>query len=238
MGVWGRKTLPPTSRQDAIRNTQYATFRPYFQINHEGDSPVNQTICVYSSSSTAIDELYFETAAQLGQLIASRGDELLYGGGMIGLMGAIAEAVRENGGKVIGVIPKALDRPGIVYENCDELIITEGMRERKAIMDARSDAFIALPGGYGTLEELLEIITLKQLKYHNKPIVILNVNHFYDPLLAQFDTIVQQRFAKPESQDLYRVTDSITEALQYIDSYTPYHFSDKWLTDVEKKGKE
>lgn len=197
---------------------------------------MNQTICVYSSSSTAIEQLYFDAATQLGQLMALRGDELLYGGGMIGLMGAIAEAVRKNGGKVIGVIPKALDRPGIVYENCDELIVTEGMRERKAMMDARSEAFIALPGGYGTLEELLEIITLKQLKYHNKPIVILNLNHFYDPLLAQFESIAQQHFAKHESQDLYRVTDSITDALQYIDSYTPYQFSDKWLTDVEKKG--
>lgn len=196
---------------------------------------MNQTICVYSSSSTAIDQLYFDTAAQLGQTIALRGDELLYGGGMIGLMGEIAEAVRQNGGKVIGVIPRALNISGIVYENCDELIITEGMRERKAIMDTRSNAFIALPGGYGTLEELLEIITLKQLKYHNKPIIILNVNHFYDPLLALFDSIAQQRFAKPESQDLYRVTDSITATLQYIDSYTPYPFSDKWLTNVDKK---
>ncbi len=199
---------------------------------------MNQTICVYSSSSTAIDPHYFETATQLGQAMASRGDELLYGGGMIGLMGAIAEAVRENGGKVTGVIPKALNLPGIVYENCDELIVTEGMRERKAMMDARSDAFIALPGGYGTLEELLEIITLKQLKYHNKPIVILNVNHFYDPLLAQFDLIIRQRFAKTESQDLYFVTDSIADTLQYIDSYVPFQFSDKWLeprtTNIER----
>jgi uncharacterized protein (TIGR00730 family) len=199
---------------------------------------MNQTICVYSSSSTAIDPHFFETATQLGQAMASRGDELLYGGGMIGLMGAIAEAVRENGGKVTGVIPKALNLPGIVYENCDELIVTEGMRERKAMMDARSDAFIALPGGYGTLEELLEIITLKQLKYHNKPIVILNVNHFYDPLLAQFDLIIRQRFAKTESQDLYFVTDSIADTLQYIDSYVPFQFSDKWLepraTNIER----
>lgn len=197
---------------------------------------MNQTICVYSSSSTVIDQLYFDTARELGRAIASRGDELLYGGGMIGLMGAIADSVRENGGKVIGVIPKALDQPGIVDKNCHELIVTEGMRERKAIMDARSDAFIALPGGYGTLEELLEIITLKQLKYHNKPIVILNVNRFYDPLLAQFDSIVEKRFAKSESRDLYRVASSVAGALEYIDTYTPFRFGDKWLTDVEKKS--
>jgi uncharacterized protein (TIGR00730 family) len=196
---------------------------------------VNQTICVYSASSTVIDPVYFETAAQLGRTIALRGDHLLYGGGMLGLMGTIAAAVRGNGGKVIGVIPKALDLPGIVDENCDELIVTVGMRERKAVMDARSDAFIALPGGFGTLEELLEIITLKQLKYHNKPIVILNVNRFYDPLLAQFESIIQQRFAKPESQALYLVTDSVTDTLQYIDSYTPFQFSDKWLTNTECK---
>lgn len=197
---------------------------------------MNKTICVYSSSSSAIDPLYFENAAQLGQAIALRQDRLLFGGGMIGLMGMVATAIHENGGQVIGVIPKALNLQGIVYENCDELIVTDGLRERKAVMDARSDAFIALPGGYGTLEELLEIITLKQLKYHNKPIVILNVNHFFDQLLAQFQFFIDHRFAKPECQKLYYVTEIVTDALQYIDSYTPYQFSNKWLTNTEKNN--
>lgn len=195
---------------------------------------MNKTICVYSSSSIAIDQVYFELATALGKEIALRKDHMLFGAGMIGLMGAVATAVHQNQGKVIGVIPKALNLQGIVYEQCDELIITEGLRERKAVMDLRSDAFIALPGGYGTLEEVLEIITLKQLHYHNKPIVILNGNHFYDNLLEQFAVIIQQQFAKPETQQLYLVTDSISIALKYIDTYQPYAFEDKWFTDVGK----
>ena len=121
---------------------------------------MNKVICVYSSSSCAIDEKYFQVAAELGREIALRQDTTLYGGGLLGLMGAVAKAAQEHRGKVIGVIPEALNVEGVVYENCDELIVTDTLRERKAVMDSRSDAFIALPGGYGTLEELLEIITL------------------------------------------------------------------------------
>lgn len=197
---------------------------------------MNQVICVYSSSSCAIDRLYFEVAGELGKAIALRGDRLLFGGGLVGLMGATAKAVHQCRGKVIGVIPIALNVEGVVYECCDELIVTEGMRERKAVMDARSDAFIALPGGFGTLEEILEIITLKQLKYHNKPVVILNVNGYYDRLLAQFDELIGQRFAKPESKGLYHVAANPNEALEYIDSYQPMIIKEKWLTDVENKN--
>lgn len=191
---------------------------------------MSKVICVYSSSSNSIDKIYFDIASELGEAIAVRGDILLFGGGTRGLMGATAVSAHGMGGRVIGVIPKALNQKGIVYETCDELIITEDLRKRKSIMDARSDAFIALPGGYGTLEELLEIITLKQLKYHNKPIVILNVNQYYDFLLKQFDTIAHGHFAKPESSMLYHVTADVAEALDYIDAYKPIEFKDKWLT--------
>lgn len=196
---------------------------------------MNKTICVYSSSSSAVDEIYFQVAYELGRQIAVRGDNMLFGGGMVGLMGATARAVHENHGRVIGVIPKALNLKGIVYETCDQLIITEGMRERKGEMDARSDAFIALPGGYGTLEELLEIITLKQLKYHNKPIVILNTNNFFSNLLEQFLHIEEEKFAKPETKDLFFVTQEVEEALNYIDFYEPYKFGDKWFTHTEEE---
>lgn len=199
------------------------------------DIDMNKTICIYSSSSCAIDQVYFETATILGQQIANRGDHLLFGGGLIGLMGATARAVHQSNGKVIGVIPKALNLTGIVYESCDELIVTADLRERKAIMDSRSNAFIALPGGYGTLEELLEIITLKQLGYHQKPIVILNVNGFYQKLLECFDQLIQQHFAKPECRKLYHVTDQAMEALDYIDTYQPHSLTEKWLTDVDCK---
>jgi uncharacterized protein (TIGR00730 family) len=120
----------------------------------------------------------------------------------------------------------------VVYEYCDELVVTTDMRTRKAAMDQRSDSFIALPGGYGTMEELLEIITLKQLNYHEKPVVILNTAGFYDPLLAQFECIIHLNFAKPSCRELYYVTDNIMEALAYIDHYQPVKVRPKWLTDT------
>jgi cytokinin riboside 5'-monophosphate phosphoribohydrolase len=196
---------------------------------------MNKNICVYSSSSCNIDNMYFDTAAELGRQIAIQGDTLLFGGGLLGLMGATAKAVHQNNGKVIGVIPKALNLQGVVYESCNELIVTEGLRERKAVMDSKSHAFIALPGGYGTLEELMEIITLKQLGYHNKPVVILNVNGFYQDLLALFEQFIDQHFAKPDCRKLYQVTNDVREALAYIETYQPFVFREKWLTDVDNK---
>lgn len=195
---------------------------------------MNKVICVYSSSSCTVDKVYFDVAAALGREIAAKGDAMLFGAGMIGLMGETARTVHLGKGKVIGVIPEALNIKGVVYELCDELIVTKGMRERKAVMDERSDAFVALPGGFGTLEELLEIITLKQLGYHNKPIVILNVNSFYGKLLEQFEAIMGECFAKQESRQLYYITDSVPDALSYIDNYVPFDHGNKWLTDVEK----
>ena len=195
---------------------------------------MGKVICVYSSSSCKLDNIYYEAAAELGRQIAKRGDTFLYGGGMVGIMGEMAKAVHENNGRVIGVIPQELNVDGIVYTNCDELVVTKGMRNRKEVMDTRSDAFIAMPGGFGTLEELLEIITLKQLGYHKKPIVILNINGFYEELLSQFDQIIEEHFAKEESRKLYFVTEDISSALMYIDKYEYVEFKTKWLTDVEK----
>ena len=159
---------------------------------------------------------------------------MLFGGGLLGLMGATAKSVHQNNGKVIGVIPKSLNIPGVVYESCDQLIVTEGLRERKAVMDSKSDAFIALPGGYGTLEELLEIITLKQLGYHNKPVIILNTNGFYQHLLELFEQFFDEHFAKSDCKKLYQVVQDPSEALTSIDHYQPFVFREKWLTDVEK----
>jgi cytokinin riboside 5'-monophosphate phosphoribohydrolase len=198
---------------------------------------MNKIICVYSSSSCNIDNIYFKTAAELGRQIALQGDILLFGGGMLGLMGTTAKAVHQNGGRVIGVIPKALNLPGIVYEYCDELIITEGLRERKAMMDSKSQAFIALPGGYGTLEEILEIITLKQLGYHNKPVIILNTNGFYRQLFTLFEQLIDEHFAKSDCRRLYQIVGNVTEALTNIDTYQPFVFREKWLTDVESTKK-
>ncbi len=191
---------------------------------------MKKVICVYSSSSNTIDTSYFDLAAELGRAIAANGDTLLFGGGMRGLMGATATAAHDSGAKVIGVIPEALNIKGIAFEACDERIVTKGIRERKAIMDERSEAFIALPGGFGTLEELIEIISLKLLKYHNKPIVIMNRGGFYNAMLKQFEDIIEGSFAKPESRMLYHVTADAADAIEYINSYKPIKLNDKWLT--------
>ena len=188
---------------------------------------MDKVICVYSSSSCILDKIYFEATEKLGEQIALRKDVLLYGGGYTGLMGAIAQSVHSGGGKVIGVIPEKLNQVGIVYPYCDELIVTSGMRERKGIMDSRADAFIALAGGFGTLEELLEIITLKQLVYHNKPIVILNTNEFYKPMFEQFELIIKEKFAKPECSELYFITDNVTDAFKLYRFISTTCFSGK-----------
>lgn len=196
-------------------------------------------LCVYSSSSCAIDEIYFSQATKLGEAMAQRDYGLIFGGGMVGLMGATARAIHNHGGRVVGVIPQALNKKGIVYENCDELIVTGEMRERKATMEERATGFIALPGGFGTLEELLEIITLKQLRYHNKPIVILNINNFYDGLVKIFDNIINLKFAKEQSRDLYYITEDINNALDYLDEYQPRDLGSKWFTKKEvEKGEK
>jgi cytokinin riboside 5'-monophosphate phosphoribohydrolase len=197
---------------------------------------MNKVICVFSSSSNTIDQAYYNAASELGSAIASQDDVFLFGGGLTGLMGECARAVHRSGGKVIGVIPEALNEKGIVYESCDELIVTSNMRERKAQMDERSDAFIALPGGFGTIEEVMEIITLKQLRYHNKPIVLLNISGFYDHLLEHIKIIVDQQFAKTACYDLFFVTDNVKHALDYVESYAPEGFEERWLTAVEPSG--
>lgn len=179
------------------------------------------SICVYSSSSEHIEAKYFEAARALGRLIGKRGDTLVFGGGNIGLMNAMAVACQASGGRAVGVIPAMLREKKWCLETSDELIVTDGMRDRKAVMEERGDGFIAMPGGFGTLEELLEIITLRQLKYHDKPIVVLDVDGYYDPLLEQFERMFTERFAKPRYRELYYVTADPAEAVEHIESYEP-----------------
>ncbi len=176
-------------------------------------------ICVYCSSSEEIPRPYFELARRLGQEMARRGHELVYGGGNVGLMGEVARAVKAGGGRVYGVMPRALLDYEIGFEQADELVITETVRERKALMDARAEAFLALPGGPGTLEELLEIITLKQLGYHRKAIVIVNGFDYYAPLLEQLYKAVRERFARPSLLELFHVEREPEPALDYIEAY-------------------
>ena len=177
-----------------------------------------KAICVYASGSTKLDESYIREAETLGTLIAQNGMALVFGGGRDGLMGAVARGAASAGGTIIGVIPDRLNVDGIRFEHCTELLVTQTLRERKATMEQRADAFIALPGGFGTLEELLEIITLRHLGYHGKPIAVINTNGFYDDLVSQFDQTVHHGFAAKQACDVYGICADAHEALAYIQS--------------------
>jgi len=156
------------------------------------------------------------------------GYSLVYGGADAGIMGLIAAETHRLGGRVIGAIPQKLADKGLAWDGLDECVITGDMRERKRVMEERADAFITLPGGFGTLEEVLEIITLKQLQYHNKAIVFLNVCGFFDSLLALFARIFAENFAKPEFERLYHIAADPADALSYIRGYRPPAPIEKW----------
>lgn len=176
-------------------------------------------VCVYCSSSNHVARLYFEVAEQAGRRLAEGGYTLVYGGGNVGLMGTLARAVHAHGGQVIGVIPEALKaREGVAYDVADQLITTATMQKRKAIMYTRADAFLVLPGGLGTLEEFMEVLTLRQLGYHNKPIALVNTDGFYDPLLHLFDHFVEAHFASGQTRALFHVAPDPDDAIQYLEA--------------------
>jgi cytokinin riboside 5'-monophosphate phosphoribohydrolase len=185
-------------------------------------------IAVYCASSNTVPEVYFEAARELGRLMARQSAVLVYGGGSVGLMGAISNAMLESGAEVVGVIPYALQQREVGNDAVTELIITNSMRERKAIMEEKADAFITLPGGFGTLEEIFEIVTGRQLGYHAKPLVILNTAGFYDHLLEHLALSAQQNFLKQNHLDLLYVVNTPQEALDYINQYHPPTLEDKF----------
>lgn len=193
-----------------------------------------RSICVFASSSSHLDKPYYECASALGRDIARRGMSVVFGGGAEGLMGALARGAAECGGIITGIIPEFMNVPGVAFEGCTELITTRTMRERKALMERRSDAFIALPGGFGTLEEILEIITLRQLGRHNRPVALINAQGFFDPLAAQFDSIVAQRFAQAEALSVFSVVDTPTAALDYITNAVVSPFVKVFLQNKEE----
>jgi len=190
---------------------------------------VIKNVCVYAASSDAVATEYIEAAESLGSLLAERGYGLVYGAGNLGLMGVLAKAVHEGGGHVIGVIPDRLRDLELAYEAADELIVTESMSERKAIMASRADAFVAMPGGFGTLEEILEVLVLKQLWYHQKPIAFLNTNSIYSRLIGFFESLMAQQFIKDSHRTLYEVCETPAEAVMYIESYKPSVPHQKWF---------
>ena len=179
-----------------------------------------KNICVFASSSNYLEDVFYQHAKELGDLIGLNNYNIVYGGSRLGLMYTCAGAVKENGGKVYGIMPKRLADMGCANpDDCDQFIMTSGMRERKAELDKISDAVVALAGGYGTLEELSEIIVQKQLGYNNKPIVILNTSGFYNSLIRFFEDIIEKQFANVNSRKLYYIASTPQEAVEYIKNY-------------------
>ena len=164
-----------------------------------------KNVCVYSASSTKIAPVYFAVAEELGHLLASRGINLINGAGSIGLMAATSNAALASGGTVTGVIPRFMIEQGWHHTGLTQLVETETMHERKHLMAEMSDGIIALPGGCGTLEELLEIITWKQLGLYLKPIVVLNIDGYFNPLLEMLQKAIDENFMRPEHQNIWQV---------------------------------
>jgi cytokinin riboside 5'-monophosphate phosphoribohydrolase len=175
------------------------------------------SVCVFCSSSNLVQPAFVDVARRLGHELAMRGYRLVYGGGDVGLMGVLARSAHAANGKVVGILPRSLrEGEGIAYEIADELIITDTMAERKTMLRDYSDAFIVLPGGLGTLEEFLEVLTLKQLGYHAKPIILINTAGIYDPLMRLFEHLHDERFLREQFFNLFHVAPDASEAIALL----------------------
>lgn len=173
-------------------------------------------ICIYGASSDRLDSIFFDEAEKLGLLIAESGNTMVFGGGQTGLMGACARGVHKLGGRIIGIAPRFFDEPGILDKKCSEFLFTSTMRERKQLMEDKSDAFIALPGGIGSYEEFFEILTLKQLGKHAKPIALLNTDNYYVPLFTLLENTVKRGFMSEKCLEIFKLCHTPEEALEHV----------------------
>lgn len=176
------------------------------------------SLCVYCGSSVGNEPQFMAAAEGFGRLMAQAGVRLVYGGGGVGLMGAVARAVLAEGGQVTGIIPKFLTEVEVQLDDVTELIVTDSMHARKQLMFERSQAFVALPGGIGTLEEAVEMLTWAQLGRHSQPIVIANLNGFWDPLIEILDHIIKAGFARSDIRRIYAVVDRIEDIIPRIEA--------------------
>lgn len=180
-------------------------------------------ICVYGAASSEINKEFVEAGEELGRKMADKNIGLVFGGGRNGMMGAVARGVAHNGGNILGISPKFFEENNaeISFPECTEFIHTDTMRERKRLLDEKSDAFIITPGGIGTFDEFFEILTLKQLGRHNKAIVIFNIDGYFDNMLKMMQISIQKRFITEDCIELYKVVNSAEDALEYIEKYDP-----------------
>jgi uncharacterized protein (TIGR00730 family) len=190
--------------------------------------PDLSSICVFCGSNGGAQAAYLETAEAVGRGLAQRGVRVVYGGGKVGMMGAVADAARAAGGEVVGVIPQAIFDLEIGHTGLDDLRVVGSMHERKALMAELSDAFIALPGGIGTLEELFEVYTWAQLGIHTKPLGLLDVAGYFQPLVAFLDHAVRERFLRLEMRTLLAVSDDLDELLAALEASEPVSLQ-KWI---------
>lgn len=190
-------------------------------------------LCVFCGSSTGADPKYWHAARELGTTLAENGTAVVFGGGKVGLMGALADAALERGGEVIGVIPRALATKELAHDGVTKLHIVESMHERKALMADLSDGFIAMPGGLGTLEELFEVLTWAQLGIHSKPCGLLNVGGYYDLLIAFLDFTVRQQLLKSEHRSIIVVDADHRRLLDRMRAYES-PITEKWIRDDER----
>lgn len=191
-----------------------------------------KSICVFCGSSTGENKIYAEAAKSLGKLMVNQGIALIYGGAKVGLMGIIADEVLANGGKTIGVIPDFFSDKEIAHTQLTELIYVKSMAERKALLAELSDAFIAMPGGFGTLDELFEMMTASQLDIHKKPVGILNVNHFYNSLIAQVDRMQSDQFMKPIHREMLLDDENPMDLIEKMRNYQPPS-QEKWIRKIK-----
>lgn len=190
-------------------------------------------ICVFGASSPNIDGDFKSKVEELGKVMVKRGHSLVFGAGKNGLMGAVADGVHAEGGRILGVIPKFFGDEKVeeVFPYCDELIEPDTMRQRKQIMEDNADAFIIVPGGIGTFEEFFEILTLKQLRRHEKPIAVYNLQNYYDEMQTVMLQAIQKGFVRENCLDLYKITDNLDELLGYVENPEKVHKSVKELKD-------
>ena len=194
-----------------------------------------KSIGVFCGSSIGKKEIYAQKAAELGELMAEHNIDLIFGGGKVGLMGVIADSLMNKGGKAIGVIPTDLLNKEVGHDGLDEMIVVDNMSDRKNKINKLSDAFIAMPGGFGTLDEVMEVLTYFQLGWSEKPVGFLNINGYYDPLIQMMDTILEEKFMKYEHRHNVIFKSEPKELLDAILNFKPLAVDEKWIAELKQK---
>lgn len=193
-------------------------------------------ICVFCGSSVGSNGIYKETAIKLGTLLVKHNIQLVYGAGNIGLMGVLADTILNLNGKVTGIIPKLLVEKEVVHADLTELIIVDSMHQRKALMTELSDGFIVLPGGFGTLDEMFEVLTWKQLNIIQKPLGLLNINGYFDNLILFLENAVSEKFIRPEHKENLIIGVDENDLLLKLINYEPIKVHEKWIDELREKN--